>query len=387
MNVKGIASRLIYEPHRWIGRQCSASQTKEHGMNQNVQCRATAQTAKTVETRQTRAILLRRVVAGVAVSAVGVAALVVGAQSAAAAGTFTTTGSVNVRSGPGTNYGIVAGEPSGANFSLICQWQNGTSVGGNATWDRVQFGNGVTGAISDYWTTTPSWNSFAPGTGDCNATPPAAPAPPPPPPPPSNSIGGVNMQVACDTQYAGQGRAAVVLDQHNAYSWACSSPSGTTGINVNQACSTQYGYGATSGLANASNPYTWFCRWSITRARGTTRSYNGGYAGQCTFGAHAKFHDATGVYGAWSGNAWQWSASARNNGWTVVNDAQARAIVVFQPGVQGASKWGHVAWVDSVEQRSDGLYIHITEMNWRGLGVWSTRVVKDIAGTSYILAP
>lgn len=173
MNVKGIASRVIYEPHRWIGRQSSASQTKEHGMNQNVQCRATAQAARTVKTRQTRAILLRRVLAGVAVSAVGVATLVVGAESAAAAGTFTTTGSVNVRSGPGTNYGIVAGEPSGAGFSLICQWQNGTSVGGNATWDRVQFANGVTGAISDYWTTTPSWNSYAPGTPDCNQTPPA----------------------------------------------------------------------------------------------------------------------------------------------------------------------------------------------------------------------
>lgn len=173
MNAKRIVSRVIYERHRWMGRQSSVSQTKEHGTTENVQGRATSQTAKTVETRQTRAVVLRRVLAGVVVSTVGIATLVVGAESAAAAGTFNTTGSVNVRSGPGTNYGVVAGEPSGASFSLICQWQHGTSVGGNATWDRVQFGNGVTGAISDYWTTTPSWNSYAPGTPDCTQTPPA----------------------------------------------------------------------------------------------------------------------------------------------------------------------------------------------------------------------
>jgi surface antigen len=172
MSVKRIASRVIYERHRWIGGQSSVAQTKEHAMKQNGHCRATAGTAKTVETRQTRAVVLRRILAGVVVSAVGIATLVVGAESAAAAGTFNTTGSVNVRSGPGTNYGVVAGEPSGASFSLICQWQNGTRVGGNATWDRVQFSNGVTGAISDYWTTTPSWNSYAPGTPDCTQTPP-----------------------------------------------------------------------------------------------------------------------------------------------------------------------------------------------------------------------
>jgi uncharacterized protein YraI len=177
MNVKKIASKATSEPHRWIGRQLSTFQTKEHRMNQNVQCRATAQRAKTAENRHTRTPLLRRVLAGVAVSAVGVATLVAGANSAAAAGTFHTIGSVNVRSGPGTNYGIVAGEPNGAGFSLICQWQHGTSVGGNATWDRVQFGNGVTGAISDYWTTTPSWNSYAPGTPDCTQAPPAPTGP------------------------------------------------------------------------------------------------------------------------------------------------------------------------------------------------------------------
>jgi len=46
-----------------------------------------------------------------------------------------------------------------------------------------------------------------------------------------------------------------------------------------------------------------------------------------------------------------------------------------------------MAWVTGVEHRSDGVYINIVEMNWRGLGIWSTRTVKDIRGMSYILAP
>jgi len=195
------------------------------------------------------------------------------------------------------------------------------------------------------------------------------------------------MQAACDAQYSGQGRRAAVLDPLSAYSWACWSPAGTAGIDVSRACSTQYGFGATSGVADASNSYTWSCRWSVARTRGSTRSVNGGFGGQCTFGANSKFFGATGLYGAWSGDAWKWSASARSAGWTVVDNAQARAVVVFQPWVQRAGSVGHVAWVDSVEQRSDGLYIHITEMNMMGKGVWSNRIVKDTAGMSYILAP
>src|SRR5712692_2150770 len=66
-----------------------------------------------------------------------------------AAGTYSTTASVNVRSGPGTGYPIIGTELAGAQFTLQCQWQGGTSVNGNATWDEVTFANGVTGAITD----------------------------------------------------------------------------------------------------------------------------------------------------------------------------------------------------------------------------------------------
>jgi hypothetical protein len=93
--------------------------------------------------------------------------LAVTAGPAAAAGTNTTTATVNVRTGPGTSYALIKSVSSGATFTLLCQWQNGTNINGNLTWDEVRFNNGVVGAITDYWTTTPSWNNFAPGTGAC----------------------------------------------------------------------------------------------------------------------------------------------------------------------------------------------------------------------------
>jgi hypothetical protein len=182
-------------------------------------------------------------------------ALAWSAAPASAAGTYSTTATVNVRNGPGTSYGIIATKPGGASFALLCQWQGGTNVNGNATWDRVQFGDGLIGAVSDYWTTTPSWNNYAPGTGDCNA---------PPPPPPSSSTGGVSMQAACDRQYLNQGLSATVRDSHNAYSWVCASGTTAKGIDVNAACSAQYRAGASSGLGSSTNPYSWFCQWSKT---------------------------------------------------------------------------------------------------------------------------
>jgi uncharacterized protein YraI len=90
---------------------------------------------------------------------------------AQAAGTYTVVSdTLTVRTGPGTGYTAIGTVYKGAGFTLLCQWQGGTNVGGNATWDKVTFSNGLTGAISDYWTSTPSFNSYAPGTGDCNTT-------------------------------------------------------------------------------------------------------------------------------------------------------------------------------------------------------------------------
>lgn len=126
------------------------------------------------------------------------------------------------------------------------------------------------------------------------------------------------------------------------------------------------------------------------RATGMTQGANPGTPGQCTWGAAQKWFEASGSYPALSGNALSWSDSAIASGWTVVDDAQALSMVVFQPGVAGADTVGHVAWVDSVSQRPDGQWIHVTEMNnayLGGVGIFNDRDIKDVPGMSYILLP
>ena len=71
---------------------------------------------------------------------------------------------------------------------------------------------------------------------------------------------------------------------------------------------------------------------------GRRSSTKSGATGQCTWGANEKWVAATGnaYYPALTGDALNWAKSARANGRTVVLDPQPRAMVVIQPGVQGA---------------------------------------------------
>ena len=121
--------------------------------------------------------------------------------------------------------------------------------------------------------------------------------------------------------------------------------------------------------------------------------YAARYSDQCTFGAQEKFHEYTGEYLNIGSSAHLWSSEAAARGWTTALDAQAHAVVVFQPGVQGADRtYGHVGWVDQTQVRRDGLYAHVVEMNGDphkggGPGIYDERWVKDVPGMSYILAP
>ena len=205
---------------------------------------------------------------------VAVTVIAAGGEPSFAAGNYSTTASVNVRSGPGTGYPLVGTEPIGAQFTLQCQWQGGTSVNGNATWDKVTFANGVTGAITDYYTTTPSWNSYAPGTGACGSGSSA------PPPSSSGSLGGVDMQRACDTQYHGQGLRAVATNTNSAYSWQCTRPGVSLGIDVTAECRTQYGYGAVSAASNPGSAWSWYCHWNITPQMQAAVSWATAHLGQ-----------------------------------------------------------------------------------------------------------
>jgi uncharacterized protein YraI len=109
------------------------------------------------------------VVAGLALATVSIPVELVGMQAAGAVTGYHTTASpsLNARGGPGTSYGIVGSLAYGSPLDISCQQQGGTNVGGNATWDRLANG----WWISDYWTNTPSFNSYIPGVPACVAAP------------------------------------------------------------------------------------------------------------------------------------------------------------------------------------------------------------------------
>ncbi|MGW4528749.1 CHAP domain-containing protein [Amycolatopsis sp. NPDC004378] len=127
---------------------------------------------------------------------------------------------------------------------------------------------------------------------------------------------------------------------------------------------------------------------SIGRNRGDTVGYNYGAEGQCTWGAFIEWHNATGAWPYFAGaTAAEIATTAGQHGWTTTDYPYAKSIVVFQPGVYGASQTtGHMGWVRTVEDRPDGRYIRIVEMNAPNLNQWSTRTVRSVSGMKYILA-
>lgn len=88
--------------------------------------------------------------------------------------------------------------------------------------------------------------------------------------------------------------------------------------------------------------------------------------GQCTYWANARYHDLTGYWIPWNGNAYEWVASAESTpGWHVSHRPHLHAIMVLMPGVQGASGYGHVAIVEGFN--GDGS-VRTSNMNWYGNG-------------------
>lgn len=95
--------------------------------------------------------------------------------------------------------------------------------------------------------------------------------------------------------------------------------------------------------------------------------------GQCTWWAATRRADIGKPMPGW-GNAATWAGSAASAGYTVDGSPSAGSVIVFQPGVLGASAdYGHVAMVEEV--RGDGSIL-ISESNALGLGVVSTREIS-----------
>jgi surface antigen/LysM repeat protein len=108
-----------------------------------------------------------------------------------------------------------------------------------------------------------------------------------------------------------------------------------------------------------------------TNTAGNTYPY-----GQCTWFVKGDL----GWVGNYWGNASAWPASAAAAGHTVNGTASVGAVAYFAPGVGGASGYGHVAVVDSVN--GDGT-ITISESNYAGK-LYNTRTISTSSVSGYI---
>lgn len=131
--------------------------------------------------------------------------------------------------------------------------------------------------------------------------------------------------------------------------------------------------------------------WASTRKKGAVAATNTFFAGFCTWGAADRWRGESGSYPGFSGDAKDWTTNAQAAGYSVSSAPQPRSAVVFPVSPPMYPDPGHVAWVDSVQQNPDGLYISVTEMNFIGNGGgfnrFSTRFLKHSAELRYILVP
>jgi surface antigen len=89
--------------------------------------------------------------------------------------------------------------------------------------------------------------------------------------------------------------------------------------------------------------------------------------GQCTYWANMRYHQLTGYWVPWLGNAYEWAYGAKASGWIVSSKPIVPSIIVLQPGVQGAGYYGHVAVVERIN--SDGS-VYTSNYNWYANGGW-----------------
>lgn len=113
--------------------------------------------------------------------------------------------------------------------------------------------------------------------------------------------------------------------------------------------------------------------------------------GQCTYGAAAMWHKATGYFPpGWPGhgNAFQWNNNAAADGFRVSSVPHVRSVVVFEPGVAGYDPtFGHVGWVTKVWTSGTQIKFHMIDMNGSVPGGWGGKDVTFAAGMSFIIAP
>lgn len=93
--------------------------------------------------------------------------------------------------------------------------------------------------------------------------------------------------------------------------------------------------------------------------------YDGFTYGQCTYWADYLYHQLSGNWVPWAGDAWTWANGARTYGWIVSGTPHYPSIIVLQPGVEGAGPYGHVAVVIGIN--GDGS-VNTSNWNWYANG-------------------
>lgn len=119
---------------------------------------------------------------------------------------------------------------------------------------------------------------------------------------------------------------------------------------------------------------------------GGSGSLNRFFYGQCTYWANMRYHELTGVWVPWLGNANQWVAGAYQYGWVVSGEPHVPSIIVLMGGVQGASPYyGHVAIVEKIN--ADGT---VYTSNWNWAGNWARTTYVNFTpgkGVYFVWAP
>lgn len=163
-------------------------------------------------------------------------------------------------------------------------------------------------------------------------------------------------------------------------SWAQSGNNNPSLLAMQQATVTAVAQNTNHPSQPANNPPS-----GIPAPSSGSSSSDGFAFGQCTYGADLYYHQLTGNWVPWGGDAWEWASGARAYGWNVSSTPVVPSIIVLQPFVQGASGLGHVAVV--VKINSDGSVLTYG-MNWYANGGgwdrWSYWTFQPGPGVSFV---
>lgn len=166
----------------------------------------------------------------------------------------------------------------------------------------------------------------------------------------------------------GNGQASGLLQIFNPSSSVVKSTKNDTALIAAQAATatavTQDGYdnGNQSYAGVQSAPVT-------TVAPSDAGSLNRFFYGQCTYWANMRYHELTGHWVPWLGNAGEWSYQASSYGWQTSSypNPNGPSIIVLAPGVQGAGGYGHVAVVETgISAASAANGVSTSNWNWNG---------------------